>query len=296
MNICDAKEVPYINTFLDEDAASKSTVLNIHPHLESLTQLLLDYMEASGWKAANILYESPLWLRRIARILENNNRMKNRIDIYNLDYTKNNEFRPTLQEVRDSSITNIILDCSTESLPIILRQSMEVGLMTKHHRWIITNLDAHAADLEPYRYSGVNITVFRILNRNHPIFSRHKLDDNDDDAFNVDPESQQSSLTGNCDGNNNLQFPIYPEKFYGKSFCEIKLPLKKKHTLFLDAVSLRTSLIYDSVMVFATAVEQLGREQVLPTKIWCQDTSSTWNKGYTILNFMKNVSKLAAYL
>lgn len=45
-------------------------------------------------------------------------------------------------------------------------------------------------------------------------------------------------------------------------------------------------------MVFATAIEQLGRDQVLPTKIWCDDPTSTWNKGYTILNFMKNVSKI----
>lgn len=158
MNICDQKEVPYINMYLDEDAASKSTVLNIYPNLDSLTQLLLDYVNVSEWKSASILYESPLWLRRVASVLENNNRMKNRIRIHNLDYTTNNEFRPTLQNVRDSEDRNIILDCSTESLPIILRQAMEVGLMTKDYSWILTNLDAHSVDLEPYQYSGVNIT------------------------------------------------------------------------------------------------------------------------------------------
>lgn len=215
MNICDAKEVPYINTYLDKDAASKSDILNIYPNSDSLMQLLLEYVNASEWNTAAILYESPLWLRGVAGVLENNNRLKNRISVHNLDYTTNNEFRPTLQDVRDSDDTNIILECSSESLPIILRQAMQVGLMTKHYRWIITNLDAHSVDLEPYQYSGVNITVFRILNTNHPIFiSPKSSDDNDDDVFNVDPESRQVMRNGNCEAiNQSIPFPIYPEKF-----------------------------------------------------------------------------------
>lgn len=141
-----------------------------------------------------------------------------------MDYATNNEFRPTLQAVRDSNDTNIILDCSIESLPIILRQAMEVGLMTKYYRWIIANLDAHSIDLEPYRYSGVNITLFRILNTNHQIFDLTEtnaidIDDNndDEDVFNVDPESRKISTDRNCDGNNanseNTALPTYPEKF-----------------------------------------------------------------------------------
>lgn len=231
MNICDAKEVPYVNTHMDEDAAMKSAVLNIHPNSESLTQLLLEYVNASEWNTVAILYESPLWLRRVASVLENNNRLKNRISVHNLDYTTNNEFRPTLQDVRDSDDTNIILDCSSESMPIILRQAMQVGLMTKNYRWILTNLDAHSVDLEPFQYSGVNITVFRILNTNHPIFNWKKSSDDtsdDDDVFNVDPESRRSSSNGNCDVNNDQKdsFPIYPEKFTSKLYidrsCEIQ--------------------------------------------------------------------------
>lgn len=33
-------EIPYINTFLDEDAALKLSVLNVYPNLDSLTQLV----------------------------------------------------------------------------------------------------------------------------------------------------------------------------------------------------------------------------------------------------------------
>lgn len=50
--------------------------------------------------------------------------------------------------------------------------------------------------------------------------------------------------------------------------------------------------MYDAVMVFATAIQQLGADQVLPTPIVCSRPDSVWNKGYTILNFMKTVRLL----
>lgn len=56
-----------------------------------------------------------------------------------------------------------------------------------------------------------------------------------------------------------------------------------------DVVSLRAALIYDAVMVFAMAIKELGSEQVSPVPILCNDPTSVWNKGYTILNYMKNV-------
>lgn len=200
---------------MDEDAAVKSAVLHMYPNLEGLTQLLLDYVNASAWDSATILYESPLWLRRIAKVLETNKDLKNRISVRNLDYTTNNEFRPILQEVRESDCSNIILECSSESLPIILRQSMQVGLMTKHYRWIVTNLDTHSINLEPYQYSGANITTFRILDAQHPIFRPSKADDFDNqDLFNVDPESMMN--VENCKSDNTVLIPNYPEKFNGR--------------------------------------------------------------------------------
>lgn len=47
---------------------------------------------------------------------------------------------------------------------------------------------------------------------------------------------------------------------------------------FVDIINLRAALIYDAVMVFATAITELGREQVLPTKVLCDDPSTNWNK------------------
>lgn len=229
MNICDLMEIPYINVFRDDDAVSKLAVLNVHPSLDSLTQLIIDFANASDWRPSAILYESSLWLQRAAFIVDTNGFLNNSVSVFDLDYTTDNEFRPTLRDLRDSNITNIILDCSIESLPIILRQAMEVGVMTNAYSWAIINLDAHSLDLDVYRHSGVNITLFRILNTNHPIFDIPKPDSNaadavaNDDVFNADPETRKMASGSYCNANSDAYklLPIYPEKFTSESIHEI---------------------------------------------------------------------------
>lgn len=59
--------------------------------------------------------------------------------------------------------------------------------------------------------------------------------------------------------------------------------------IFTDVVSLRLQLIYDAVMVFAMAIQQLGSDQVIQAPVMCTEPDSVWNKGYTIINYLKNV-------
>lgn len=100
--------------------------------------------------------------------------------------------------------------------------------MTKEYRWIITNLDAHSMNLEPFKYSGTNITTFRILDTNHPLFNLAKSNDDIktfDNAFNLDDTVDQPGPTeiddfygNNCDSKQKqtLAIPSYPEKINSK--------------------------------------------------------------------------------
>ena len=36
--------------------------------------------------------------------------------------------------------------------------------MTASHNYIVTSLDLHLVDLEDFKYSGTNITAFRLVN------------------------------------------------------------------------------------------------------------------------------------
>lgn len=181
-------------------------------------------------------------------------------------------------------------------------QAMQVGLMTKNYKWIITNLDAHNIDLEPFQYSGTEITTLRILNRNHSVFNIISPNNENMNELDNEQETNNDFYSGSCAAVNDQLtsvVPIYPDKFNGnfnqprifKCFRFIKNlpPNEPNYFPSTDSLSLSLALMYDAVMVFATAIQQLGSDQVLPTSIRCNEPNSVWNKGYTILNFMKTV-------
>lgn len=54
---------------------------------------------------------------------------------------------------------------------------------------------------------------------------------------------------------------------------------------------LQTALIYDGVVLLTDTFKQLGLEQIEPVSIGCMDgNDTTWEKGMSISNFMRNVS------
>lgn len=61
-------------------------------------------------------------------------------------------------DVKKSGDTRFIIDCSTEILFDVLIQAQQVGLMSDDHSYIITNLDLHTIDLDPFKYGGSNFT------------------------------------------------------------------------------------------------------------------------------------------
>lgn len=67
-------------------------------------------------------------------------------------------FRPVLKKAWRADEKFFILDCHIENLEEILKQAQQIGLMTHEHHYIITNLDMHTVELNPYQYSETNIT------------------------------------------------------------------------------------------------------------------------------------------
>lgn len=72
-------------------------------------------------------------------------------------------FRQQLRRVKLSEDRNIIIDCSIEILPDVLLQAQQVGLITDQYNIIVTCLDFHTLELEPFRYGGANITGLRLI-------------------------------------------------------------------------------------------------------------------------------------
>jgi Receptor family ligand binding region. len=49
-------------------------------------------------------------------------------------------FRPLLKEIKNSSESHILLDCSMDKTVTILKQAKEVHLMGDYQNYILTNL------------------------------------------------------------------------------------------------------------------------------------------------------------
>lgn len=56
INVCDTKEIPYIDVKLDAD--TMPPVINMHPHPDALANVFVDLIKAWDWKGFTIVYES----------------------------------------------------------------------------------------------------------------------------------------------------------------------------------------------------------------------------------------------
>ncbi|KAL0275560.1 UNVERIFIED_CONTAM: hypothetical protein PYX00_003377 [Menopon gallinae] len=161
-SICDAKEIPHIETRWDPNQRSKLCSLNVYPHPASLSQALVDVVKAWRWKTFTVIYQTEYELVKFSEVLKLSDSKEYVIIVRQLDEGDN--YRETLRTVKNSGSTNIILDCSIEILPEVLKQAQQVGLMVAEYSFIIANLDLHTIDLEFLQYGGTNITGFSLVN------------------------------------------------------------------------------------------------------------------------------------
>lgn len=141
---------------------------------EVLSKMVIDIVVASEWTSFTILYETPEWIPRAAKLLELYDSNGYTVTVRRIDLnlsTKN--FRSILRRVKLSSDTRIIIECSIDSLAEILKQAQQVGLLIEKYEFIITNLDAHTIDLEPFQYSDASITLVRMIDTTSAILTEY---------------------------------------------------------------------------------------------------------------------------
>lgn len=140
-------------------------------------------------------------------------------------------------------------------------------------------------DLEPYQYTGANITVFRIVDP-----SSEKME-----AFLQYQEQQAEDEDVKPEDNQEIEENVCAPENEGEGYAQTQPELKWISLLFnleestSGILETHTALIYDGIMILAEAMKQLGAEQIKPQSIDCDDPSSVWPTGLTLTNFMKSV-------
>lgn len=57
---------------------------------------------------------------------------------------------------------NYVINCGRETLPKLLEQSQQVGIMSDDHSYLIMNPDFQTIDIDPYKHGGSSITGNKI--------------------------------------------------------------------------------------------------------------------------------------
>lgn len=164
-SLCDAMDLPYITGRWDPDE-SRGNAINLYPRPEILSMIYKNIINDFKWEEYAILYDNTENLIRFQRVLQLQEINGYELTIYHL--ANGPDFRDILQTVKMSGVTNIVIDCSYENLGTILEQAQQVGLMLQRYNILVTHLDFQTLDLEPYQYSGVNITGIRMINPDDP--------------------------------------------------------------------------------------------------------------------------------
>ncbi|XP_055852904.1 glutamate receptor ionotropic, kainate 2-like [Episyrphus balteatus] len=240
MSICDAKEMPFMDTHWDFSA--QLPTINLHPHPNQLAVALRDLVTTLGWQGFTILYETGEYLSVVNELLKLYGTSGPVVTLRRYELDINGNYRNVLRRVKRSDDFSIVVVGSIETLPELFSQLQQVGLMNDEYRYVVGNLDLQTIDLEPYQHSDVNITGFRLVSpENQRVIEILKSIDN----------SEQSS-------SQNISCPL----------------------------NVNMALVYDGVQLL---VETLKYVNFRPVQLNCNDDSS-WDKGYTLINYMKSLS------
>lgn len=160
--------------------------------------------------------------------------------------------RPLLKQIKASGESRIVLDCTTEKIYEVLKQAQQIGMMSDYHSYLITSLDLHSVNMEPFMYGGTNITAFRLVNPDNSLVR------------------QTAKNWTNAD---------------------TKLGGKKTNVGYFNTsvIKAETALMYDAVHLFAKALHDLDSSQQIDIHPLSCDNQDTWPHGYSLINYMKIV-------
>uniref|UniRef100_A0A8C5E5F1 Glutamate receptor n=1 Tax=Gouania willdenowi TaxID=441366 RepID=A0A8C5E5F1_GOUWI len=162
-SICNALEVPHIQTRWKHPSVDNkdSFYINLYPEYASISRAVLDIVQFYKWKTVTVVYEDATGLIRLQELIKAPSRYSIKIKIRQLP-TGSKDARPLLKEMKKGKEFYVIFDCSYQTSADFL--TILCWFHSYLHIYFFFLKDLFALDLEPYRYSGVNMTGFRLLN------------------------------------------------------------------------------------------------------------------------------------
>ncbi|XP_055903490.1 glutamate receptor ionotropic, kainate 2-like [Eupeodes corollae] len=167
MSVCDSKEVPYLYSHKEFDP--NKPVINLHPLPNDMAKCLYDLIKVYEWKSFTFLYESGEYLPILNELMELYATDEGPfISVRRYGLEPNGDYRGVLRKIRKSQDNLIVLVGSMDTIPDLLTQAQQTGMITEDYKYIIGNLDLQTLDLEEFKYSEANITGIRMFSPDNP--------------------------------------------------------------------------------------------------------------------------------
>lgn len=304
--ICDALEIPYIDTQPNLMLSRSDLAINMYPSFDLLARAYIDLITAWNWTSFAIVYEDSDAMIRLQDVLKeqsdapyssstsaslslpysssnsqasNRNTQRqqqqlkkinpNRNTRWNIklfQFTPGSSYRDIFWKVKRSGETNILLDISREHLHKCLKNSQQVGLMTEKHSYLITSLDVHTVDLEDFMFGKTKITSLQITDSSKESVKRMMQK--------LASSTPSSAEIGN---NRHSQALISSEDNKLAKFSELYA---------------ESALIYDAIQLLAQSIKELdGGQSIRAQSLSCSSqVDTTWRYGSSIINYMRSAT------
>ncbi|XP_046804428.1 glutamate receptor ionotropic, kainate 1 [Lucilia cuprina] len=159
-SICESFDIPHIETRIDLETNVKEFSINMYPSQQSLNLAYRDLMFYLNWTKVAIVYEEDYGLFKQQDLMHT--RAEIPTEMYIRQVTPDS-YRQVLRAIRQKEIYKIIVDTNPENIKLFFRAILQLQMNDYRYHYMFTTFDLETFDLEDFKYNGVNITAFRLV-------------------------------------------------------------------------------------------------------------------------------------
>ncbi|KAB0792649.1 hypothetical protein PPYR_14608 [Photinus pyralis] len=172
-SVCKKLEIPYIETKWKSTKYPPLIALNFYPAADLLAEGFATILRHMNWKSYAIVYQNEKDLVTLQGILKIPDVSDYPVIIKQLEHDPEGpDARSMFKQLKDGSVSKVILNCHVDDILSILMQAKEIGFLTMSTNIFLTSLDAHTLDYGPLNTTA-NITMVRLFNPANENLIRH---------------------------------------------------------------------------------------------------------------------------
>nr|XP_022293322.1 uncharacterized protein LOC111103957 [Crassostrea virginica] len=171
MSVSQVLEIPLINvhdTIPSGLADSQGVSVNLFPHYLAVSRAHRDLIKFWKWRTFTMMYEDNDGLVRLQEIYTLSTLSDVTVKLQQLDFTNPKSLLNLFIGLKEAGEYRIVVDCHVTHIHLLLKKAMQVNALNEYFHFHFTSLDFSAVNLNPFMYTGANITGMRLVDLEDP--------------------------------------------------------------------------------------------------------------------------------